>query len=175
MRNQMIMLCLLFLSAFNLTAIQAQQAVTAGGGQASGIGGSVSYTIGQVTYTIYTTGNGSLFEGVQQPYEIYVEVGMEVAAGIDLSCTSYPNPVIDILILEIRDYKNQPLVYQLYNLEGSLLRSKEIKGRVTTIPMEDLAPGIYFIKIVVQTRHALSQANQGSSSLEIKTFKIIKH
>ncbi len=180
MRQLKLMLCLLVLAVFNLTGLQAQEAVTTGGGEASGSGGSVSYTVGQVTYTVHATDNGSLSQGVQQPYEIYVEVGMEDAAGIDLFCTSYPNPVMDILILEIGDFENQSLAYQLYNLEGYLIGSKEITGSVTTIFMGDLAPGIYFLK-VVKTRHALSQqptlshSGQISPSNEIKTFKIIKH
>ena len=157
-------LSLVFLICTAITGLQAQEAVTAGGGEASGSGGSVSYTVGQVTYTMHATGNGSLSQGVQQPYEIYVEVGMEDAAGIDLFCTSYPNPVMDILILELREYKNQSLAYQLYNLEGYQLDSKEIKGNITTIFMGDHAPGTYFLKIL-----------DNSSFRLIKTFKIIKH
>ena len=179
MKNS-ILLSTVFLFGLSITGLQAQEALTAGGGEASGSGGSVSYSVGQVTYTMHATDNGSLSQGVQQPYEIYVEVGMEDAAGIDLFCTSYPNPVMDILILEIGDFKNQSLAYRLYNLEGYLIRSKEITGSVTTIFMGDLAPGIYFLK-VVKTRHALSQqptlshSGQISPSNEIKTFKIIKH
>jgi hypothetical protein len=157
-------LSVFILVSISLAGLQAQEAVTAGGGEASGSGGSVSYTVGQVTYAIYTTGNGSLYEGVQQPYEIYVQVGMGDAAGIDLYCTSYPNPVMEILMLEIRDLKNQPLAYQLYNLEGYLVGSKEITGSVTTISMVDLPSGTYFLKIL-----------DNSSSQLIKTFKIIKH
>ena len=157
-------LSLVFLICTAITGLQAQEAVTAGGGEASGSGGSVSYTVGQVTYTMHATGNGSLSQGVQQPYEIYVEVGMEDAAGIDLFCTSYPNPVMDILILEIREFKNRFLAYQLYNLEGYMIGSKEITGSVTTISMVDLPSGTYFLKIL-----------DNSSSQLIKTFKIIKH
>jgi len=152
------------LVSISLSGLQAQEAVTTGGGEASGSGGSVSYTAGQVTYTIHSTGSGSLSQGVQQPYEIYVEVGIEDSAGINLFCTSYPNPVMDILILEIRDFKNQSLAYQLYNVEGYLIGSNEIKGSVTTISMGNLALGTYFLKILDNTSFRL-----------IKTFKIIKH
>jgi hypothetical protein len=39
------------------------------GGEATGSGGSVSYSVGQVVYTTNTGINGSVAQGVQQPYE----------------------------------------------------------------------------------------------------------
>ena len=174
MRNQKLILYFVFLSAFNLTGLQAQEAVTAGGGEASGSGGSVSYSVGQVVYTIHTGTSGSVSQGVQHPYEIYVETGIDHAKGINLICTSYPNPVTDALILEIRDFSNQQLMYRLYDLNGRLLESKEIAGNITPISMVDLASGSYFLK-VLQVRLALPQQEQNPFLYEIQTFKIIKH
>jgi len=176
----MFILSAFFLVGFSLSAVKAQEALSAGGGNASGSGGSVSYTVGQVDYTFYTTVNSSVSQGVQQPYEIYVEAGTGQADGVNLICASYPNPVTDILILEIGDYQSQQLVYRLYDTNGYLLEYKKIKGKVTTISMGCLAEGTYFLK-VVQTRralsqqHALPQLGQQSSSYGIKTFKIIKN
>mgnify|MGYP006292585105 CR=1 FL=1 len=156
-----------FLLGFSLTGAMAQEALPSAGGNASGSGGSVSYTVGQVGYTLYTSGNGSVAQGVQQPYEIYVEVESGEADGVDLVCTSYPNPVTDILILEIGDYQNQYLVYRLYDGNGYLLDSKKIRGNVTAISMGDLASGTYFLKVL--------KSDQPSSFYGIKTFKIIKN
>jgi hypothetical protein len=156
-----------FLLGFSLTGAMAQEALPSAGGNASGSGGSVSYTVGQVGYTLYTSGNGSVAQGVQQPYEIYVEVESGEADGVDLVCTSYPNPVTDILVLEIRDYQNQYLVYRLYDGNGYLLDSKKIRGNVTAISMGELASGTYFLKVL--------KSDQPSSFYGIKTFKIIKN
>jgi len=156
-----------FLLGFSLTGAMAQEALPSAGGNASGSGGSVSYTVGQVVYTLYTSGNGSVTQGVQQPYEIYVEVESGEADGVDLVCTSYPNPVSDILVLEIRDYQNQYLVYRLYDGNGYLLDSKKIRGNVTAISMGDLASGTYFLKVL--------KSDQPSFFYGIKTFKIIKN
>ena len=174
MKIKMFSLSAFFLLGFFLTGVKAQEALSASGGNASGSGGSVSFTVGQVAYTLYTSENGSMSQGVQQPYEIYVEVGTGQADGVDLFCTSYPNPVSDDLMLEIRDYQNPHLVYRLYNANGYLLESKKIKGNVTIISMGSLAAGVYFLRIV-QTRHVLSQSDQPPFSFRIKTFKIIKN
>lgn len=168
----MFSLIAVFLLGLSLTGVKAQEALSAGGGNASGSGGSVSYTVGQVAYTLYTTDNSSVSQGVQQPYEIYVEVETGEADGVDLICTSYPNPVSDDLMLEIRDYQSQQLVYRLYDANGYLLESKEIKGNVTIISMGSLAAGTYFLKVV---QHALPLSAQTLSPYGIKTFKIIKN
>ena len=59
-----IILPLFFLSA--TVHVHAQEALTASGGDASGIGGSSSYSIGQVFYSNYIGLNGSEAQGVQQ-------------------------------------------------------------------------------------------------------------
>lgn len=46
-----------------LIIMYGQQAIPAGGGNASGGGGTVSYTIGQLVYTTYTGANGSVVLG----------------------------------------------------------------------------------------------------------------
>ena len=128
MKIKMFSLSAFFLLGFSLTGVMAQEALSTIGGNASGSGGSVSYTVGQVAYTLYTTGSGFVSQGVQQPYEIYVEVGTGQADGLNLICTSYPNPVTDILILQIGDYQNQHLVYRLYDINGHLLENRKIKN-----------------------------------------------
>lgn len=174
MQIKIFSLSAVFLLGFCLEGVKAQEAVPAGGGNASGNGGSTSYTVGQVTCTLHTTVSGSVCQGVQQPYEIYVKVETGEADGVDLFCTFYPNPVSDDLMLKIRDYQGQHLVCQLFDANGYLLKNKEIKGNVTIISMGSLAAGTYFLKVVLPGR-ALIQSGHPSSPYEIKTFKIIKN
>jgi len=70
MKHKRLKLCALLLFGLGLTGLQAQESVNAAGGNASGSGGTVSYTVGQVVYTTKTGTNGSVAEGVQQAYEI---------------------------------------------------------------------------------------------------------
>lgn len=63
---------ILILFLFSLS-LQAQEVILTSGGNASGSGGTVSYSIGQTFYTTYTGANGSASHGVQHPYETLIE------------------------------------------------------------------------------------------------------
>ena len=75
MKRKKVKLSVLFLG-LGLTA-QAQQATTATGGNASGSGGTVAYSVGQIFYTTNTGTTGSEAQGVQQPYEISIVLGID--------------------------------------------------------------------------------------------------
>ena len=153
---------------FSISIVSAQVSINATGGNASGSGGSVSYSVGQVVYTTNTGTNGSVSEGVQQPFEISVVTGLEEALGINLSVLAYPNPTTDYLILDIPDFHLFPFAFHLYDMNGKLLQSEIISGNPTSIVMSNLVPAIYFVKVIVKTQDIASQQ-------EVKTFKIIKN
>jgi hypothetical protein len=148
--------------AFSLSTVSAQESVNATGGNASGSGGSASYSVGQVAYQTHTGTNGSVSEGVQQPFEISVVTAIEEAKGINLSFTAYPNPTTDYLTLEVKEFELSNLHFQLYDMNGKLLQSEKITGNQTSIVMSNLVPTTYFVKVI-----------QGNK--EVKTFKIIKN
>ena len=143
-------------------AIQAQNAIPASGGNATGNGGSVSYTVGQVVYTKYTGTNGSVAQGVQQPYEISVVTGIVEAKGISLEIEVYPNPATDFVKLKIENYEVKNLRYQLFDINGSLIKDNKVEGNETSISMQNLLPSVYFLKVT-------------DNNKVIKTFKIIKN
>jgi hypothetical protein len=149
------------LLGLSLTRLCAQEVIPAAGGNDSGSGGSVSYTIGQVLYSTSIAANGSVAHGVQQPYEISVVNGLEKANGMNLICLAYPNPAIDLLILEVENYKSGKLTYQLYDISGKLLENKEISGSKTSIPIGKYTSEIYFLKLTENNK-------------ETKVFKIVK-
>ena len=151
-----------FLIAFGLKCIQAQEAVSTSGGDATGTGGSVSYSVGQIVYTTNTGTTGSVAQGVQQPYEISVVNSIEEAKNITLSCSAYPNPTTDFVKLNVENYKLENLSYQVYDINGKLLENKKIEGNETKIVMSNLVQATYFIKVI-------------QSDKEIKIFKIIKN
>ena len=161
MKNPLIALIAICMFGFG-TAIRAQNAIPASGGNASGTGGTVSYTIGQVVYTTNTGTNGSAAQGVQQPYEISAVTGIEKAKDISLEIVVYPNPATDYVKLKVENYEIENLSYQLYNINGTLLENKKIEGNETSIVMRNLIQGTYFLKVTDKQK-------------EIKTFKIIKN
>lgn len=144
------------------TILQSQNTVPATGGNASGSGGSVSYSVGQVTYLTNTGSNGSVAQGVQQPYEISVVTGIEEASGIELEFSVYPNPASDFATLKTGDYESDNLNYRLFDINGKVLLQKKVEGIETEIPLSDLSKGTYFLKITDKKR-------------ELKIFKIIKN
>jgi hypothetical protein len=162
MKNKKTKLNALLLFGVGLTGVHAQEALHASGGNASGSGGSVSYTIGQVVYTTIAGINGSVAEGVQQPYEISVVTGLEEASGINLVCSAYPNPVQKYVTLKIENCDTEKMTYQLYDDNGKLLETKKAEGTETSIDMGNLVIATYFLKVL--------RNNQ-----VVKTFKVIKY
>ena len=153
-------LCATLLLGFSLTATYAQQAVTTAGGDASGTGGSVAYSVGQTTYTSNFGTTGMVAQGVQQPFELTIITGLEVT-DVKVHLSAYPNPTANYLMLEIDNY-DRDLTYQVYDISGKLLESKTIGSNSTIIIMEQLATGSYFLKVT-------------QNNTLVKTFKIIKN
>ena len=107
---------LVLLSPFGL---HAQVSVNAAGGNAAGDGGFVSFSVGQTAFSANAGLNGSVTQGVQQPYEISVLSVSENAENINLSV--YPNPSTDYLYLTSSD-EISGLSYQLFDMNGRLLK-----------------------------------------------------
>ena len=144
----------------SVTAIQAQNAFPASGGNATGNNGSVSYSVGQMTYNNYQSTTGKVSEGVQQPYEILI-IGTDEAKGVSLAYSVHPNPTYGLLKLKLEKIASDDLWYRLYDMNSKLLLSSQIDATEMEIPMEDLVPATYLLKIFEDQK-------------EIKTFKIIK-
>jgi hypothetical protein len=142
-------------------AIRAQNAIPASGGNATG-SGTVSYSIGQFVYTTNTGTNGTVAQGVQQPFEISVITSIEQAKDITLVCAAYPNPASDFLTLKVENYDTESLSYKLFDSNGKLLESKKVSGHETIISMANLLSSLYFLKVL-------------DNQKEIKSFKIIKN
>lgn len=139
----------------------AQEAIPASGGEAIGAGGTVSYTVGQMNYQSQNGSNGSVSEGVQQPYEI-TATSVEGVTGISLKAKAYPNPTGGDLWLILEDLNMENLSYQIYDYNGKLIISDKIRESQTRISMENYSSAIYFLQI-------------WSTNTNIKTFKIIKN
>jgi hypothetical protein len=147
--------------AFSLSTATAQESVNATGGDASGSGGTVAYSVGQVVYTTNTAASGTVSQGVQQPYEIFT-VGIKETE-LNISLLVFPNPTSDNLTLEISDYNNEKLTYQLYDMQGKLLNNGQVTAQQTQINTASLPPATYFINVVTQ------------ENKKVQSFKIIKN
>ncbi|KPL09591.1 MAG: hypothetical protein AMS26_22675 [Bacteroides sp. SM23_62] len=154
--------CAVCLCAFCLTGLQAQETASATGGDASGSGGRVSFTVGQVVFLTHTAASGTVTQGVQQPFEILVVTGFKEARDISLECKVYPNPAAEFVLLEVQNYDLKDLNLQLYDMNGKILQHKKVEGNLTPIYMGALPPATYFLKI-------------RTGSKELQTFIITKN
>ena len=153
------LLCIII--AFMQPKLYSQDAVAASGGNATGSNVSVSYTVGQVAYTTQTGSNGSVAQGVQQPYEIYLLSGAQFSE-IKVSILAYPNPTQNVLTIDIQNQEINAMRYVLVDIQGRQIAEAAITDAHTVLQLENLPSASYILKI-------LSQAK------EIKTFKIIKN
>ncbi len=140
---------------------QAQESANSSGGNASGSGGTVAYSIGQVFYTSNSGSSGTVDQGVQHAYEIY-SVGIN-ETNLNISLTAFPNPTTENLTLQISDFINEKLFYQLYDLQGKLLTSGQVTAKQTQINTSSLPSATYFINVVNQ------------ENIKVQSFKIIKN
>ena len=144
MKHKKIKLSVLLLG-IGITA-QAQQATTATGGNASGSGGTVAYSVGQIVYTTHTGATGSVAQGVQQPYEISIVLGIDNHS-TNLGLSAYPNPTTNYLTLNVGNFELSTLNFQLYDISGKLIERRKIISISETIAMENLTTATYFLKV----------------------------
>jgi len=149
------------ITLFIFTNIQAQQSIVSSGGDAMGSGGAVSYSVGQIVYTTNNGINGMVAQGVQQPYEISVVLGIDEANGIRLM-TVFPNPTTNFVVVIVENFEVTNLTYQLFDTNGRLIENKKIVVEDTTIDLNGYPATIYFLQVLDKNK-------------VIKTFKIIKN
>jgi hypothetical protein len=154
-------LLFLLLLGFSVTVLKAQAINTVTGGNSTGSGGSVSYTVGQSFYNTVNGTNGTLDHGVQIPFEISVVTEIVEARNITLECTIYPNPTTGLLKLTVESFDFENLRFRLYDINGSLLQEEKIESEETKISIENLSNSVYFLIV-------------SKNNLQVKVFKIVK-
>jgi len=146
-----------FCACFSLISL-AQKNTVSSGGDATGSGGSASYSVGQIDYINSTGSNGSVNQGVQQPYEFF-KVGLSEASLMNVNL--YPNPTNEFIILQLEDFTND-ISYTLYDGNGKLVAEGNIEADKTQIDMRNFARGQYHLSIKNATN-------------DIQSIKIIKN
>jgi len=139
------------------SCLYAQTGSVSAGGNASGVQGTVSYSIGQANFITAAGTQATISQGLQQPYEIYV------SSGVDESISVFPNPTVaGYVVLKIVSSESMDFSYELYDIQGKHLANKKVEARETIVPMSGFAKGTYIIRVLHQ-----EQAR--------KSFKIIKN
>jgi hypothetical protein len=135
-----------------------QENTVASGGNVSNSTGSVSYTVGQIFYNSVEGENGSIHEGVQQPFTAEIITGIELS---EITLQLFPNPTNELAILQIEPEYLRLLSYSLYDESGRLILSSPMNNLENPIQLSGNSSGIYFLNVL-------------DSSQVIKSFRIIK-
>ena len=151
----------LFISAlFGLsTNLNAQNNTVSAGGDAQGSNGSVSFSIGQVVYTSANASNGSVNQGVQQPYDFEIITGTEHT---EIEIALYPNPTLGQVNLSIADSRSQEYSLQLFDAAGRMILNTTSLNVQNSISMESYAAGTYTLSVLKKDEH-------------VKSFRIIRN
>ena len=156
MKNKILTTSCLVFGSF----VFGQTSTNASGGGTSNASGSISYSIGQVTYQSVSNTSGSVSQGVQYAYEIST-LSLEENA-LNLSLMAYPNPTQDLLNLRVGNYNQEKLAYKLIDFQGKVISEASMLSEETTIDMKQLPVATYFVEV----------HNEGK---KVQTFKIIKN
>lgn len=161
MKQKKISFTVLLLLAMGITTLRAQQSSNAAGGDATGAGGSASYSVGQPVYTYNTGTFGSSNQGVQQPYEFFI-TGIDENKDVSLSLAVFPNPTQAAVHLKVENQDLSGLSFEVYDVTGKLLLSQKISNTLTSVPMQTLASATYYLKVLNKQK-------------AVKTFTLIKN
>jgi hypothetical protein len=140
--------------------LHAQQAIPAAGGNSSGTGGSISYSVGQTIYSAYAGTAGNLVQGCQQPYVFVILTSLPEATDIGLDL--FPNPSSDLVKLMLDQDNPKNMSYRLYNNQGAIVQEHVITDRETILHLGSFPSAPYVLHILKDNR-------------EIKSFIIIKN
>jgi hypothetical protein len=158
MSFKMVKLLLIFqLMLYNIAS--SQESINSGGATLKSPGGSVSYSVGQLSTNFLQNQSGTVSEGVHQPYEIFLVSGKEYTF---IEVSIMPNPVSDILRIKLQNYPFSAIQYKIFDQFGKLLIVKESDSENTEIQMGGLPSSWYILEISEHKK-------------VLKTYKIIKY
>lgn len=143
---------------FFTSLLVAQETTVSSANESTGSNGTVTYSVGLISVKTIEGSDGSLSQGIQIPLEVTQLLSIDDLAFNDVTLQVYPNPTANIV--RLKSGKHHDLSYQLFDLNGKLVKSQK-KITSETIALNKLKSGTYLLKVLQATK-------------EIKTFKIIK-
>ncbi len=151
-------LLLTFLTGISSLAF-SQQATVAAGGVATGSGGSVSYSIGQVACSAVSGPTGSIIQGVQQPHDLLITNIKEASTSFEAAV--YPNPAAESVRITLGTDPTEAIQCNLFDMSGKLVSTRSLSSRQLDMNLNELPVAAYTLQI-------------SNSKSTLKTFRIIK-
>jgi len=148
----------LFLSIWCIGAFaQPHDLVSASGASFQNSSGYLSFSIGELISTTLTSSSATLTQGFHQTR---LRTGVPVVSQPEIQMSVYPNPVKDLLILQIE--KPPGFEYSLYDVRGRLVEKGLVLDERTEINFSPLEPAVYILRV---TNH----------KDEARLFQIVKY
>ena len=161
MNTKKTIITLVSLVLMGFGALQAQEALLSSGGDATGSGGTLAYSVGQlVTDEMSEPNKGSVALGLQHAFEIITLSTSKFATAFGLKV--FPNPVTQNLKLNIENYNNETLFAELFDTAGRSILKQKINANTTSFDVSNLRSASYILSV-------------SKNGQQLKTYKIIKN
>ena len=142
-------LCTIYLSA--------QEVVANSGSSGSITGYKVDWTLGEPVIETFTGSANILTQGMHQTKLLVT--GLQELAIPGLEVRVYPNPVSDILMIEIIQPGNDIYRYELFDIAGRKMVLKEMHSNIEEIDMSSYVSGIYLLHVLNPNRDRVKVCN----------------
>jgi hypothetical protein len=152
-------LLLFFIFFPGITAF-AQQVIASTGYSGSTAGLVVDWTLGEPVIDTYVGSAIALTQGMHQPSVLVTH--LQNLTGSDFAVRTFPNPVNQILFIEICQGGPGVFWYELFDVTGRKMLGKAMQSNTEEIDTGGISPGVYFIRIF------------STDSEHLATCKIIK-
>ncbi len=157
MQNTTTCFAIFILLNYNFSFSQAN--TTSTGGDATGSGGSVAYSVGQIDYIQKSGSGGTANLGVQQTYSLSETNNLDDLGEL-VTVTIGPNPTNDYMTISVQT--ESTLSYFVTDVNGKLILDQKLFSDTEMIQMTQWSQGIYILHIT-------------SNEKLIKQIKLIKY
>jgi hypothetical protein len=123
--------------------LMSQSSPVSSGGEGSGPGGTVSFSIGQLVVESTIDSQGSISPGVQQTYEsssVYVNDEL-----FNNNLQVYPNPATHLIQLEFASPFEGQLI--ILDIQGNTVATQEINSKSVQIDASNWSAGTYMLQV----------------------------
>ena len=148
-----LLLCLWCIGAF----AQPHDVISASGASFQNSSGYISFTIGECITSTLVSSEAILTQGFLQTK---LQNGVPVINLPEIEISVFPNPVKDLLILQIGEHHG--FHYMLYNILGELIERGLVLDERTEIDFSALTPAVYILRVT-------------DNKEEVRLFQIVKH
>jgi hypothetical protein len=142
-----ILILISILFALSVTAQVKQEVIASAGGYNTVSGLSISWTLGETIIPTFKNGDLVLTHGFQSQLIITtVEENINLIVNLKI----FPNPASDIVNIQFEAPIDGEIIVYLLDSQGNLVKKDIIESTMVEkqLNMQDLAGGIYYIKLV---------------------------